>query len=358
MDQRTDVSGAQRSFPCSQCGATVEYAPGTTVLKCPYCEAQTPIEAAGEVDEQDFLGALNRLDQDAVRESVRVVKCQACAAEVRVSRTTTSLSCVFCGTNIVAPVEEVGRIRPTGVLPFALSHDQAADAFRQWIRTRWFAPGALKNQSLIDERLTGVYLPAWTYDCEAITDYRGQRGDAYYVTVGTGSNRRTVRRIRWTSVAGRVRNRFDDVLVIASRSLEPEMVRKLEPWDLARVAPYTEEFLAGFRSECYQIDLRAGWAIAQDLMTPTIEGTIRNDIGGDEQRITWRHTTCRDVTFKYLLLPVWVSAYRYRGKVYRFLVNARTGEVQGGRPYSAWKIAGAIVAGVVLAGLVLLFLRR
>ena len=44
------------------------------------------------------------------------------------------------------------------------------------------------------------------------------------------------------------------------------------------------------------------------------------------------------VTFKHLLLPIWLATYRYRDQLYQILVNARTGEVQGRRPYSVWKI--------------------
>jgi hypothetical protein len=49
-------------------------------------------------------------------------------------------------------------------------------------------------------------------------------------------------------------------------------------------------------------------------------------------------TSYSAVTFKHLLLPVFIGAYRFREKVYQVLVNARTGEVQGDRPYSFWKI--------------------
>ena len=49
-------------------------------------------------------------------------------------------------------------------------------------------------------------------------------------------------------------------------------------------------------------------------------------------------------------LPVWMAAYKYRGKTYRFVVNGQTGRVQGERPYSAWKIAAAVILGLILAG--------
>ena len=63
------------------------------------------------------------------------------------------------------------------------------------------------------------------------------------------------------------------------------------------------------------------------------------------------------ITFKHLLLPVWISAYRFQDKIYQVLVNARTGEVQGARPYSPWKIVGLVVL-LVLVGLVLLYLSE
>jgi len=46
---------------------------------------------------------------------------------------------------------------------------------------------------------------------------------------------------------------------------------------------------------------------------------------------------------------VWLAAYKYRGKTYRFVLNARMGRVEGERPYSTWKIAMAIVLGLCVA---------
>jgi hypothetical protein len=90
------------------------------------------------------------------------------------------------------------------------------------------------------------------------------------------------------------------------------------------------------------------------MMEPTIEQSCRSDIGGDEQRIDDMRTRYHEVTFKHLLFPVWISAFRYRGKIYRLLVNARTGEVQGERPWSAAKIALAVLAVPAIIGLIAL----
>ncbi len=60
--------------------------------------------------------------------------------------------------------------------------------------------------------------------------------------------------------------------------------------------------------------------------------------------------TYEDETFKHILLPVWMAAYKYAGKSYRFLVNGQTGEVQGERPWSVWKITFAVIGGLIVAG--------
>jgi hypothetical protein len=143
---------------------------------------------------------------------------------------------------------------------------------------------------------------------------------------------------------------FDDVLVIASRSLPERFIRALEPWDLAALEPYRPEFLAGFRAEGYTVELPDGYDEARAKMDAVIARDVRFDIGGDAQRIHAIDTDVRDVTFKHVLLPVWLAAYKYRGETYRFVVNGRTGRVRGERPWSAWKIAFAVLALVIAAG--------
>ena len=102
--------------------------------------------------------------------------------------------------------------------------------------------------------------------------------------------------------------------------------------------------------------LRAdGFERAKAIMDPPIRQSINRDIGGDHQRISAVNTQYNDITFKHLLLPVWISAYRYREKVFRFLVNARSGEVQGERPYSVWKILIVILAAILAVILIALF---
>ena len=55
------------------------------------------------------------------------------------------------------------------------------------------------------------------------------------------------------------------------------------------------------------------------------------------------------LTFKHLLLPVWMLAYRYRRKAFQVTVNGVSGEVQGERPWSVAKILGLVALALALA---------
>ncbi|HRG91248.1 MAG TPA: hypothetical protein PLW44_19630, partial [Chitinophagales bacterium] len=166
------------------------------------------------------------------------------------------------------------------------------------------------------------------------------------------------RKTRWTNVSGTVFNTFNDVLVVASDSLPREYAEKLEPWDLAQLAVYREEYLAGFRTEIYKTDVQQGLALAKSIMQPAINNTICNDIGGDHQRISSSSSAYNNITFKHILLPIWISAYSYNNKVYNFMINGRTGEVQGQRPYSAIKIFFFVLVVLAIVGAVVYYMNQ
>ncbi len=345
------AAAQERRFPCAECGAILRFAPGVGKLKCDYCGRENEIARSdAEIRENDFLAALDKLADEAVTESHVIVKCDACGAEVEKPPHVTSLACAFCGANITTTGVTKRLIKPQALLPFRVTREEAMARFRAWLRSLWFAPNALKKYHRAETKLTGIYTPYWTYDCRTTTVYTGSRGDHYYVWVGHGKHRRMERRTRWSPAAGTVWNRFNDVLILGSASLPPKHADELRPWDLENLTPYRDEYLPGFVSESYTIDLAAGFGHAKQVMAPVIEQTIRGDIGGDEQSIHSAHSEYHDITYKHVLLPVWISAYRYRERVFRYVVNGRSGEVQGERPYSAWKIAAAVMAGLVVVG--------
>ena len=355
-----------RLFPCDSCGADLLFHVGVQSLQCQYCGYTKEIELGDDADiaEQDLETMLARIAEKRVvgsgdeNSEVSEVHCEACGATVAFTGTLTSSECPYCGV----PIQRGNihrakdRIAVDGVLPFLVERETARANLAQWIKKLWFAPNDFKKRG-IQGRFNGVYLPYWTFDSMTSNRYTGMRGDHYYVTVGSGKNKRRVRKTRWSPRAGAFQRFFDDVLVVAGRGLPRNRLRALEPWPLDQCVSFDQRVLAGFMARTYDVELPEGFSTGKERMEEAIRAEVNSRIGGDVQKITSLSSNYDALTFKHLLLPVWMLAYRYKEKTYQVVVNAATGEVQGDRPWSAWKIAFAVVAGLVVAGVVWWFAR-
>jgi len=356
-------------FPCPGCGAILVFEPGTTNLTCPYCGRSEAIpQSIEQVEERSYeeylnprTGQMGEMAQNAIE-----VQCNSCGATVTFTPPEVAGECSFCGAHIVAqPKSADPLVAPEAVLPFKVTSQQAADGIKKWTATRWFAPNALKKMAY-HEGVGGVYLPFWTYDANTTSPYQGQRGEYYYVeetyteTDSQGNQvtrTRQVRHTRWYSASGVVARWFDDVLIPATKAVPLPRLGALEPWDLSQLTAYDPAFLSGYKAQRYQVDLPQGFEQAKSIMARQIEQDIRRDIGGYEQRIDRYSTSYTAITFKHILLPVYLGAYRFKGKVYQVMLNAQTGEIQGERPYSVWKITLFILLMLAIIGIIIYFSR-
>jgi Zn finger protein HypA/HybF involved in hydrogenase expression len=352
-------SAPAAQWPCRGCGAQLEYAPGTLALTCPYCGTSQQLAVVDRTVEETPFEVWRQRRLAPLPTGVRVLECGTCRARTESDHVSTR--CPFCGSPLVSDVAADASVAPEGVVPFVVAKRDADGSVRRWIRSRWFAPNALKKVSTT-EAMEGTYLPFWTFDADTATDYTGQRGEYYYTTEtytemvdGRPQTRtRTVRRIRWWPASGHVTRWFDDVVVPATTLVERRRLDRLEPYHAETAVAYQPEYLAGHQALRYDVDPDAGFADARQIMADVIEGDCRADIGGDEQRVHQMNTRYAAVTFKLLLIPLWIAAYAYGGRTYQVMVNAHTGEVVGERPWSAWKIALAVTAGVVAVAAVVL----
>jgi hypothetical protein len=376
---RRSDDGRGRSFPCLQCGADLQYAIGDAVLQCDFCGARREIVLDPEagIVERDFRAELERQAAmraaaaaeaaasaatgaavDAAVESddpgdgdLNEIRCDACGADVVFPGTLSSSECAFCGSPLQREAAHSAeeRVPVDGVLAFAIRREEARTRLAAWVKSRWFAPSAFTRRG-VQGRFSGVYMPFWTFDSHTASRYRGQRGDHYYVTVGSGKNRRRVRRTRWRSVSGQFERFFDDVLVLAGSDADRELVDRLEPWPLDRCEPFDRRFLAGFLARTYDVELGDGFGLARQRIDAAIREETCRRIGGDVQRISSLSSTYDPITYKHLLLPLWLLSYRWKDRTYRLVVNAVTGEVQGERPWSWIKITLATLAGLAVVG--------
>ncbi len=347
-------------FPCDSCGSDLRYDPGGDRLVCDHCGNTQPIghgpwTRSQAIAELDFERALKALPDDPDYEITRVSECPNCGARVEFDPDVHATECPFCATPVVTDTGPSRQIKPRAVLPFALDEAQGRKAMTDWLGSLWFAPNGLQEYARKGRKLSGISTPCWTFDADTQSSYRGQRGIVYYEnhSVMRNGKRETIRvaKVRWSPVSGRVARFFDDVLIVASNALPRQFRAGIANWDLTRLEPYVPEYLAGFRAEAYTVELRDAYSEARDVMDRQIVRDIKFDIGGDRQQVDHVETQIRDVTFKHILVPVWIAAYKYRGRSYRFVVNGQTGAVSGERPWSAWKIALAVLAAMIVAAI-------
>lgn len=349
-----------RSFPCESCGADLIFGIGVQALCCTFCgfEKSIPLDEDFSIEERDLDEMLQAQSEKRIEtakedlEEENSVRCEDCNAEVIFRGTLTTTSCAYCGSPIHLKDSHraEGRIPVDGIIPFGVPEESTRDAVKQWIRSRWFAPNNFLKIN-VPSSLQSVYLPYWTFDALTFTSYRGERGDYHSRRVHRSGKSVTVRELRWSSVSGSFQRMFDDQLVLADEALPRKVIKELEPWPLERTRSYTPELLTGHLAKTYDVPLKKGFQIGKARMEGLIETEVKERIGGDAQRIRHCKTRWDALTYKHLLLPVWLLSLRFQKKVYQITVNGITGEVQGQRPWSWVKIGLAFAAGLGIAGL-------
>lgn len=363
-DAQAEVKATDR-FPCPQCAADMVFDPGSQALTCAYCGHRVDIDCeAGEAKEYD-LAEGERLSSTDWGQATNVIHCQSCGARTMLETNSTADACSFCGSSHVVKVDELPGIRPESLIPFQVTADGARQSFAKWIGGRFFAPGDLKSAHQAS-RLRGMYIPFWTYDADTYSAYHAEKGTHYWVTVPvtvTRNGKTTVEhrqemRTRWRPVSGTYAEFYNDELIHASERLDSVLAGTFGHYDLTKLVEYRPEYLSGFAAERYSIDLKQGWERAKQAIKQKISNGIVRQINGDAVRSLQFTSSFERVTFKHLLLPLWISSYTYKGKLYRFLVNGQTGEVHGEAPVSALKVTICVALGLAAAALVFYLLNN
>jgi DNA-directed RNA polymerase subunit RPC12/RpoP len=334
-----------RKFPCPQCGADVVWHPGEEKLRCQYCAylQEVPVaERQGQalvVEEQPLEQGLAKPQRVGWGTERKAYRCSKCGAVETLDPGLAAGACAFCGTPAVAEAAvDQDLVQPAGVLPFRIARPDAISRFRAWLGSLWFRPSDLKKLSSL-EQIHGAYIPFWTFDADSVSHWTAEAGTRR----GSGKNQR----IDWRPASGVLEHRFDDLPVPASRGIDPALARDLEPFPTAELKPYEPSYLAGFVAEQYGVDLPTAWDAARGRMDSTLVAACRQEVPGDECRNLRVDTTYSAVAYKSGLLPIWIAAYRYRGKAFRYVVNGATGQASGTAPWSWIKISLAV--GFVLS---------
>jgi len=359
---------AQKKFSCPTCGGEAQWNPAKKAVVCPFCgttsPAQTELNAKGEevIVEHDLVTALRGIpdDQRGWQAKKTSVKCQSCQAISVFDPEHVSKRCDFCGSTALVPYEEIKEaFRPESLLPMKLSESQVRDAIRRWYGNRWFAPNRLKSGALTDT-VKGLYIPYWTFDAQVHAEWTAESGYYYYETEsyrdGNGNvQTRQVQKIRWVPSSGALDHFFDDELVPASRGVQEEMLRKIEPFPTTTdLVPYNAGYLSGWVVERYQIDLVAAAQEARSEMDAQLERLCAAQVPGDTHRNLHIRADYSGQTFKHILTPIWLLTYNFGARNFQVVINGYTGTIAGKYPKSWIKITLAVLGALAAAGLLFL----
>lgn len=336
---------------CPRCGGVMDFDPATGNLHCPYCdyEENIPVEKdePGNAEELDFDSAEFTANKDW-GVATKTVLCKSCGAESIYDALQTSAVCPFCGSNQVMDQNDKDTIAPGGVVPFSITDKEASELFKNWIKRKFFCP-KLAKQSANPDKFKGIYLPYWTFDTQTFSTYTGEYGIDHKKKDRDGN---TIVETVWHHTNGKYSEFIDDELVIATNKQDKSMLKGIEPFDTANNKAYKPEYIAGFVAERYSVGLKDAWKKAEtsirNKLRNHVSDKIRNEHRADRTRNVSLTTNFTNKTYKYLLLPIWVSNFKYNDKVYQFMVNGQTGKISGKTPLSIPKIVITVIAVIAV----------
>ena len=331
------TSEVVRRYVCPQCGGRMAYEAAERQLTCESCGNHRFGQAAAQpkvlsVEEQDFLAALPTAKAQCWQlATMRAINCQGCGATFTLPPLDLTGECPFCGSpHVVETIASNDLIQPEGVLPFQFDVDTVLDHIHQWLkqqpaRSPKRAQPVTTSRPITTSRPWGVYLPYWTFDLD---------GEIYWRDWA----RRTINFLEQEHVWElHIHSIFyDDLLVPASYSSYPGLLREVADFDTHTLQPYSSDFLADWPAEVYQVSLAAASlaarqrAVAEARQHVTRRVNPLDDLGFDTSHV-------KVLSYKLVLLPVWLSSYEQNGQRYPIMVNGQTGKVSGEVPLSGFQ---------------------
>lgn len=346
-------------FKCPNCGATTAFDPRAGSVTCSNCGSVYALHAqqvgrnAGEFEfTLDTLNSTPRGWGLTRRDLV----CENCGATTSVAPTELATTCPFCGSNRVSARTAVpDKFRPRFLIPFKIERDTCTARAREWLKQGWFYPRDLVNAAR-GAQFTGVYLSFWTFHAQVNAQWRAEVGyerqENYFDVNQMKFKTRTV--IDWRWKQGQVSVPFDNQLGTATTHISASLLHRLEPYQLDALVTYDPGFLAGWRAVSYEIPLNDAWDAARAQMRERTRQAANDEIDSKYVRNFSMNAAFDDEAWRLILLPAYITTYRFADKTYQLVINGQTGKVAGEKPIDwrkVWLVVAALAApGVLLAG--------
>ena len=314
-----DVNAQINQYKCPYCGANMVFDAQSGNLFCPHCESQIELERDKNVKERDF-SDFTKTENAWDKEKVHSYKCINCGSQTVMDKSAIAATCPFCGSAVVVDSSALVSVRPDTVIPFEVDNDTAVASLLKWRKKRLLAPNSFQKMVKVDE-IKGVYHPMWTFDGYTTTHYRGRLGKTRTRTVTHNGKTHTQTYIDWFNVSGTRKNVFDDVVISASQTINQKSLDKLQPFEQSKYCVYSDQYLAGYIASNYTVAPETAFELAKDKMKAVIQNEIMRHHNAD--KVDYLHLDMHfdGKSFKYLMLPIYVTATKFKQKVYNQFVS-------------------------------------
>ncbi|MBN2147529.1 MAG: hypothetical protein JW726_09075 [Anaerolineales bacterium] len=336
------------SFACPKCGGRMVFDVHQSNLACPYCGfvKETEKVLAPDAAEQviDFVMPTTRAYTWA--QSQQRVECQACGAVTILPPGQTADRCAYCGaTRFITSKQVMELVDPQVIALPRIDLKQATARARKWLGKGILAPDDLSAKSSTGMQLQPAYYPFWTFD--------GTLEVPWNCEVNAGSNDRP----HWEQMSGAEYEMFDDLMVPGVRKMPLSEMKGFEPFNLKDLVEFKPDYLAGWNALTYDYPLADASNRAQSLVRERVTRFLSTKVAAGRPIRNFRLASGKwvDMTYKHILLPLYVGNYTYHGKPFRVFVNGQTGKVSGQKPRDTLK-AAIVVAGGIFLILVIVFL--
>ena len=354
---------AVAAYKCPKCGATTRYDVNAGGVACEHCGFSKPAEAkrvGRAADEFEFTLQTVAAAEHGWGVALQELHCDQCGAALALPEGALTITCPFCASNRVNIRQAPSDIlRPRFLIPFKIQPADLHTKAGAWLRQGWFHPAELSASAVLSH-FTGIYLPFWTFDCAIQAQWKAQVGyeriERYYDHSSKDWKTRT--HIDWRWEDGRVGLQTDDLLVVGTRHLSKVILERVSQFNLSELVSYSPDFLAGWQAQAYNIPLADAWEDGKATLRERAKDACYKDIPTSHVRNFSMVADYQDETWRFVLLPIYLSAYRFQDKIYQVMVNGQTGIIAGQKPVAWWKIWLAIVALLapgMLLGMVGLF---
>jgi len=302
-------------------------------------EEPFPFEAQGIAPEDPTTGEEYDWGEDRQQ-----LECGNCGAEILLAPQALTHTCPFCGSSQVVQTQfKQDKMRPRYLIPFKVESQKAKTIILEWLASSWMTPRDLEKRAGLDE-LTGIYLPYWTFSATCSADWKAQVGHTTYYTDSKG-NRRSRTTWRWED--GSVREPIRNLLVPGTNKLNVRLLEEINQFHMEDLVEYDPSFLAGFNAQTYDVELDAAWSEGRRRMGEITKRACKQQASTNKIRNFSMNMDFDDETWRYILLPVYLTTYRYEDETFQVKVNGQNGEITGQRPVDWRKVLAACAATIV-----------